>query len=400
MNTNNSKVSFSVRSKPSSKPNTKSSRDDEDQPKKEFVTEFDPEKTLTNSKQRRIIIPPKVNEGPLLKKTKNLELPIAEAKKESDQLQWELERKNDAEDDSKISYGLNLRSNHNDNSNSNQDAAGPTIESVKKVVSKDFKHDLERLRDDEGFEQYEDMPVEEFGAALLGGLGWYEGRGIGKNSKGNVKIKEFGKKSFVSDDVIINKDKEKNGLKKVKEPRDTKIDDRDKQVKHQESLKQVDNRREGVKQVDKRSRESEKQVDKQIRETEKRESSKDKGRISWLRSHIRVRIISKDFKKGRLYLKKGEVVDVVGPTTCDISMDEGGELVQGVEQDVLESALPRRGGAVLVLHGRHKGIYGNLVDRDLDRETGVVRDADTHELLNVKLEQIAEYIGDPSYIGY
>lgn len=99
-------------------------------------------------------------------------------------------------------------------------------------------------------------------------------------------------------------------------------------------------------------------------------------------------------------MKKGEVVDVVGPRVCDVSMDDGNELVQGVSQDVLETVLPRRGGQVLVLSGKHKGVYGSLVERDLDRETGVVRDADTHDLINVRLEQIAEYIGDPSYLGY
>ncbi|CAL1374471.1 unnamed protein product [Linum trigynum] len=105
-------------------------------------------------------------------------------------------------------------------------------------------------------------------------------------------------------------------------------------------------------------------------------------------------------KGGRLYLKKGEVVDVVGPYICDIAMDGSRELVQGVDQDLLETALPRSGGPVLVLYGKHKGVYGKLVKRDLEKESGVVQDSDTHEFLKVKLEQIAEYIGDPSEIGY
>lgn len=50
-------------------------------------------------------------------------------------------------------------------------------------------------------------------------------------------------------------------------------------------------------------------------------------RVLWFRSYIRVRIISKEFKGGRFYLKKGEVVDVVGSITCDISMDDGREIV-------------------------------------------------------------------------
>ncbi|TQD74684.1 hypothetical protein C1H46_039784 [Malus baccata] len=93
-------------------------------------------------------------------------------------------------------------------------------------------------------------------------------------------------------------------------------------------------------------------------------------------------------------------MDVVGPYTCEISMDGSRELVQGVSQDFLETALPRRGGPVLVLCGKHKGVYGSLVEKDSDRETGVVKDSDTHALLNVGLEQIAEFTGDPNDLGY
>lgn len=383
---NAGKVSFSVRSKSSSKskPSQNQNDDRDDQPNKQYVTEFDPDKTLTDSKKPRRIIPRKAPPPPPTNsRTENLELAIAESRQESEQLEWELENKSSADADAdadQISYGLNLRTDNNSNGGgrSNRDAAArPAIEPFEKMVSKDFRKELEKLPDDEGLDQFEDMPVEEFGAALLGGLGWYEGRGIGKNSKGNVKIREFGKKSFVSDDVVVvKKEKKKDELKKS--------GDRDN--KHNQESRN--------------SEKSEKQqANKRSRESERREDNYNYN-VPWLRSHIRVRIISKELKSGRLYLKKGEVVDVVGPTMCDISMDESGELIQGVDQDLLETALPRRGGPVLVLYGRHKGVYGNLVDRDLDRETGVVRDADTHKLVNVKLEQIAEYIGDPSYLGY
>lgn len=94
------------------------------------------------------------------------------------------------------------------------------------------------------------------------------------------------------------------------------------------------------------------------------------------------------------------MTDVVGPTTCDVIMDETQQLLQGIDQDLLETALPRRGGRVLVLSGRDKGVYGSLVKKDLDKETGVVCIADTQEMVDVKLEQVAEYMGDPGDIGY
>ncbi|KAF2282733.1 hypothetical protein GH714_030778 [Hevea brasiliensis] len=44
-----------------------------------------------------------------------------------------------------------------------------------------------------GLEEFEDAPVEGFGAALLAGYGWYKGRGIGRNAKEEGKI-EFREK--------------------------------------------------------------------------------------------------------------------------------------------------------------------------------------------------------------
>jgi len=43
---------------------------------------------------------------------------------------------------------------------------------------------------------------------------------------------------------------------------------------------------------------------------------------------LQVRIIDKRFRGGRLYLKKGTVVDVHPGGVCDVAMDEGKEMVQ------------------------------------------------------------------------
>ncbi|MCL7027567.1 hypothetical protein MKW94_006865 [Papaver nudicaule] len=154
------------------------------------------------------------------------------------------------------------------------------------------------------------------------------------------------------------------------------------------------------------SRETKKRKTGETRKAAKHDDSelsqrgKERDEPFWLISHIRVRVVCKKFKGGKLYLKKGEIVDVGGRNVCDIAMDETKEVIQGVKQNILETVIPKRGGPVLILYGRHKGVFGNLVERDTEKETGVVRDADNHELLNVRLEQIAEYIGDPSHLGY
>ncbi|KAE8793831.1 Protein MOS2 [Hordeum vulgare] len=121
--------------------------------------------------------------------------------------------------------------------------------------------------------------------------------------------------------------------------------------------------------------------------------------VRWLQSNIRIRVVNERFSK-RLYLQKAKIVDVVGLTTCDIVMDDGSELVQGVERDMLETVLPRTNGRVLVLYGKHKGVYGHLVEKNSEAEPEVVEDADTKDMVRVKYDQIAEYVGDPKLLGH
>ena len=46
-----------------------------------------------------------------------------------------------------------------------------------------FREDVKTRPDEATMEDYERIPVDQFGAALLRGLGWKEGEGIGRNRK-------------------------------------------------------------------------------------------------------------------------------------------------------------------------------------------------------------------------
>ncbi|XWS23308.1 hypothetical protein CRYUN_Cryun28dG0000900 [Craigia yunnanensis] len=459
------KLSFSLPLKP--KPNQKApipnASAHEDQNGKEFVTEFDPFKTLSDPNSKPyFVIPPKQNEWRPYKKMKNLDLPLqSDASRD---LQFELDSSSHLpHPDTNISYGLNVR-NSTKGDAEDKEGISESAAPVETVLLQSLKEDLKRLPEDRGFEEFEDVPVEGFGKALLAGYGWVEGRGIGKNAKEDVKVKQYERRTdkeglgfssketkerlygfknvkdnlekervkedgdgfFVGKDVRVIEGREmgskgtimeklggswvvlklKNSEEEVKvqifEIADLGSREEEKCLRKLKELKireGKDLKHEGdERKLSKRSGGSEKRRETKVN-VERVRINGDQ-RVSWLRSHIRVRIISKSLEGGRLYLKKGQVVDVVGPYMCDISIDESKELIQRVEQELLETALPRRGGPVLVLYGRHKGVYGSLVERDLDREMGVVRDSDSQELLNVKLEQIAEYMGDPSYLGY
>ncbi|KAL8226958.1 hypothetical protein R6Q57_016790 [Mikania cordata] len=394
------KLSFSLSSSKPSKPTLKPSQDQpSSSAKKEFLTEFDPLKTLNDlSSKNPDVIAPIANEWRPQKKMRNIVLPD---KSEVPNLEFEVVNTTVEPIDPNISYGLNLRSKKDIGTDSKpKDDRFQSASSIDRLMLDKLRNDLVSLPEDRGMDEFEDMPVENFAAALLKGYGWKEGKGVGKNAKEDVKVFEFknrnGKEGlgFVNDMPMPPTHDSRNGSSKTE--KETVSNGERKERIHggdrkKDSSSSKHHRRDADYDKNKSSKRGRERHDTSASATQSR---------SWLYSHIRVRIISKELKGGKLYLQKGEIVDVVGPTTCDVSMDNSRELIQGIEQEFLETALPRRGGPVLVLSGRHKGVYGSLQEKDMDNETAVVRDADTHALLNVRLEQVAEYVGDPDDIGY
>ncbi|CAI9775657.1 unnamed protein product [Fraxinus pennsylvanica] len=453
------KLSFSLPSKSQSNRSKKPSQSfsvadagpsTADSSAKIYVTEFNSAEAPVDPDSKSKSIPPIPNQWRPTKKLKNLpNLPSLKSDGEKT-LQFEVvPDRNPDSSDNPMAYGLNLRKPSGVNGGSEDDCGEESNFPISDLELRKLREDMAKLPDDTGFDEYTDMPVEGFGAALLSGYGWIKDRGIGRNAKEDTKILEVKKRAgegelpdnqngnnsnvgevFGRRDVRQNKREDGKGKKGFDVGKEVRI------VKGSEigmKGKIVDVRNGGDLLVLRMSRSEEKvkvyvkdvvevgsaEEEKCLRKLKelkiKEKKSNDKSssskrsreeerigseKVNWLTNHIRVRIVSETLKDGRLYLKNGVVTDVVGPGVCDISMDESGELVQGVDQDLLETAVPKRGGKVLVLYGRHKGVYGSLQERDLEKEMGLVQDADTHEFLNVRLEQIAEYIGDPSHIGY
>ncbi|CAA0814931.1 Protein MOS2 [Striga hermonthica] len=442
-------VSFSLNTKPQSnrlKKATDLARTDS--PTRNYVSEFRSGDAPPSPDSKIKPIPPLPDQLRPYKKLKNLpNLPALSQPNGDDRgLQFELDPSSYPEaSDSSMGYGLNVRQQSL--------ATRGHDESVNDFELRKLREDLEKLPEATGMDEFSDVPVEGFGAALLSGYGWKEGQGIGRNAKEDVKIPEVtrkagrgglgftdelptaraesntnaGKNNKANTNGERKKERETLGLgKKVRivNGRDMGTKGKIVEVKNGGDLlvlrisgsdDKVRVRCRDVAEVGSAEEERcvrklkelklrEREVEREKKPMKKRGEEEEKGRgsrrVNWLRNQIRVRIISRELKGGGLFSQKGVVMDVVGPGTCDVLIDKSRELVQEVDQEFLETALPTRGGPVIVLFGRHKGVYGSLVEKDLEKETGVVRDADTHDLLNVTLDQIAEYVGDPTDIGY
>lgn len=94
---------------------------------------------------------------------------------------------------------------------------------------------------------------------------------------------------------------------------------------------------------------------------------------SWLHAHTRVRIISRSLGGGGYYERKVTVVDVTEPGVC-LCRDDEGRLLEGVRQRDLETVVPRQSGAlVMLLRGPHRGRIAELLERDTKRAIATVR---------------------------
>lgn len=90
----------------------------------------------------------------------------------------------DAQQD--VTYGLIKRTREP------SDGDGPAGTSARPPSeAEQLKLDLEQLPPEASLEAYEEMPVESFGEALLRGMGWSEGRAIGRGNKKEVLAQDL-----------------------------------------------------------------------------------------------------------------------------------------------------------------------------------------------------------------
>eukprot|EP00939_MAST-03C_sp_MAST-3C-sp1_P002972 g2972.t1 len=112
----------------------------------------------------------------------------------------------------------------------------------------------------------------------------------------------------------------------------------------------------------------------------------------WVRPHIRVRMIGR-----KHYRKKGRILDVLDPVTgsCLVQLDSGGALVEGVVQKDLETVLPKRKGAevIVVGAGSMRGTRGRLHEINKRREFAYVQLHSDLSLQKFHLDDVCEYLG-------
>ena len=94
------------------------------------------------------------------------------------------------------------------------------------------------------------------------------------------------------------------------------------------------------------------------------------------------------------YLQKGVVQDVTRTSQSSpkaVLLMDNGQVIDKVPERYLETALPKTGGKVIVLEGKHHWKKGRLLERSRDGY-GVIQFSEDLEVVNsISLDSIAEW---------
>ena len=94
--------------------------------------------------------------------------------------------------------------------------------------------------------------------------------------------------------------------------------------------------------------------------------------VPWLLPDIKVRVIDKKLNRGRHYKEKVRIVDVITPFTCDCRTDDN-VLLENLPQSSLETVVPKmkasndRPPFVKIVRGRKKGMTAEVLSMDKEK---------------------------------
>jgi G patch domain/KOW motif-containing protein len=122
----------------------------------------------------------------------------------------------------------------------------------------------------------------------------------------------------------------------------------------------------------------------------KSHADKDSNKNTWLIKNIRVRIISKKLKE-ESYLQKGNVLHVSSSGLASVRVDDGCVL-EDIKEKYLETVLPSIGGTCIVLSGNYKGYSATLLEKNKVEETSYIQLIDKDKKVSVPMDIIAAII--------
>lgn len=267
-------------------------------------------------------------------------------------------------------------------------------QTVKRTDEEKLDDDLRVLPEDPSSKAYREVPVEEFGLAMLRGMGWDESKAKRQAQEKAVTPPKqrppmLGLGAKPGDPNLIKRpdyisQRTKKHPDKDKEEHIIAVGSHVKVVKgeHSHMLGTVTKVSKGAATLKLRSSGEHVVVDVEHVVSESLAAtlmplSLEETLLEHIKGvypGIRVQVISKTFNNGALYMKNGRVIDVhlESDWLCSIQFSDG-SVVHSVPHTVLKSVIPPVGADVMILTGTHAGHRASLLRLDSMNSTGVLQ---------------------------
>ncbi|EFO25594.2 KOW domain-containing protein family protein [Loa loa] len=291
---------------------------------------------------------------------------------------------------------------------------------------------------------YDSVPIEVFGLAVLRGCGWREGEGIGKTNKKVVPLRISSRrpKGLGLGATILSKstnslNSDAGKLCSLKKASLVKIiggiyrnlygriesfdednasvivrlavGDKIVRVSHYAVILVTDEeyKRKGRSIAEpshdggKHSNGKIEMKDSKVRTSQEKNYKKQKSEIivkpnregMWARPELKVRFIDRRFKNGKLYNEKVRILDAADRENCIVEDFSGNKYFQ-ISEHWLETVIPKaRGTKLMIVNGPLRGNIAVLEAKDKKKHTVIARLITTDEIVTMYFDDVCEYLG-------
>jgi len=269
-----------------------------------------------------------------------------------------------------------------------------------------YRRDVSLRPDESTLEDYERIPIESFGRALLMGMGWTENdarfpkahlpdarphlAGLGANF---VNVPLPGKSNGNSASAL----KEKVSEKRPREESNEISAKKSTEIVSGDHVRVIDGDYKGetglIMSVHRDGQDIYFKIaisdTKVIKIWEDDVAVEIRNEKSWLQPHLRVKIIDKAL--GKHYKKKCVIQDIIAGGKCIVKTDDG-RAVEGLRKHQLQTCVPSVNERVLVVLGEHRGEAGRVLEKNSEKDKVVVQIEHDMEARVFNFDDVCEFL--------